>query len=1050
MDKCVLKTADMPSTHPTNATPARYVVGFDLGTTNSAVCYVDTQETPWKVRTFAVPQLVAAAQVEALETLPSFHYQPAAGEMAGDALKLPWTEKGERGEGRGERKTSALAIPRRSSSLAPHPSPLSPSHLVGLLAREQGTLVPGRLINSAKSWLCHTGVDRTAAILPWRGAEDVEKLSPVEVSSRYLAHVCDAWNDRFPRDPLSEQDFVLTLPASFDEVARELTVRAAAAAGLPRVVLIEEPQAAFYAWIYAHQADWEQLVSPGQKILICDIGGGTSDFTLIRVRRGEGGRVQFHRVAVGDHLILGGDNLDLALAKYIEQKIEGRGVRGEGRGDENQGTTDREQRTAKKLDPRQWSVLTRICRAVKETLLGPDAPERYTVNLPGGGSRLIGGGIHIEVTREEVQKLLVDGFFPQVGLDAKPLARRSGFQEFGLPFAADPAITKYLAAFLTAHRHVALDDIEPTGDHDTARPDIVLLNGGVFESPVLKQRLLKAITSWFSEPRGLSPRPEPPEPTWQPILLDNDRLDLAVARGAAYYGMVRRGQGVRIAAGLARTYYIGVEGEGRGERGEGRDTSERDFEGRSTIEGKEKQQPSVPSPLTPHPSPLAICLVPAKAEPGQDIEMQRKFNLLVSEPVEFPLFISSTRLTDLPGELVPIDRERMTPLPPIRTVMKTQKKGEPEVVPVHLHSRLTEIGTLDLWCSEIDGRRSWRLQFDVRSATQTDVTAHESAAESEGVVDEAVWQQCRALIENTFGPGGADKPEGLAKRLAEATAMNRNAWPSSLCRRIWESLMEHEGGRRRNAVHEARWLNLLGFALRPGYGLAVDDWRVAQTWTALAGKFAFPASRAEGWILWRRIGGGLAAGQQQALAEPLLGPVRALHRQLTTGKGRAGDLSFASREMSEMWRLLGSLELLPLATKIELGTLLLELLPKRKIESVRPAIIWALGRIAARAPMYGPLNAVVPPETAAAWLTTLVKLAGNERETPLCVMQLARRTDDRYRDLSDRSRQEAADYLRIADAPPHFLDLIRRAGALDSAEQSLVFGESLPKGLRVL
>jgi hypothetical protein len=503
-----------------------------------------------------------------------------------------------------------------------------------------------------------------------------------------------------------------------------------------------------------------------------------------------------------------------------------------------------------------------------------------------------------------------------------------------------------------------------------------------------------------------------PKPTWQPILLDNDRLDLAVARGAAYYGMVRRGQGVRIAAGLARTYYIGVEGETDG-------TS-------------------------------AVCLVPAKAEPGQDIEMQRKFNLLVSEPVEFPLFISSTRLTDLPGELVPIDRERMTPLPPIRTVMKTQRKGEAEVVPVHLHARLTEIGTLDLWCSEIDGRRSWRLQFDVRSATQTDVAAHESAAESEGVVDEAVWQQCRTLIENTFGPGGADKPEGLAKRLAAATAMNRNAWPSSLCRRIWESLMELEGGRRRSAVHEARWLNLLGFALRPGYGLAVDDWRVQQSWTALAGKFAFPASRAEGWILWRRIGGGLAAGQQQALAEPLLGPVRALHRQLTTGKGRSGDLSFASREMSEMWRLLGSLELLPLATKIELGTLLLELLPKRKIEPVRPAIIWALGRIAARGPMYGPLNAVVPPETAAAWLTTLVKLAGNDRETPLCVMQLARRTDDRYRDLADKSRQEAADYLRIADAPPHFLDLIRRAGALDTAEQSLVFGESLPKGLRVL
>jgi hypothetical protein len=675
--------------------------------------------------------------------------------------------------------------------------------------------------------------------------------------------------------------------------------------------------------------------------------------------------------------------------------------------------------TGRKLDARQWAVLVRICRAVKETLLGPDAPEKYTVNLPGGGSRLIGGGVHVEVTREEVQKLLVDGFFPNVRLEEKPLARRSGFQEFGLPFAADPAITKYLAAFLTAHRHVALDDMEPSADHDTARPDIVLFNGGVFESPVLKERLLKVITSWFNEeetgtfsPRVHAGSASVSDQPWQPILLDNDRLDLAVARGAAYYGMVRRGQGVRIAAGLARTYYIGVEGEKQG---------------------------------------TAVCLVPAKAEPGQDIEMtQRKFNLLVSEPVELPLFISSTRVTDLPGELTPIDRERMTPLPPIRTVMKTTKKGEAEVVPVHLHARLTEIGTLDLWCSEIEGRRSWRLQFDVRSATQTDVAAHESAAESEGFVDETIWRRCQSLIQNTFGPEGKDKPEGLAKRLAEATAMSRNAWPSSLCRRIWEALMEVEPGRRRSAVHEARWLNLLGFGLRPGFGLAVEDWRAQQTWTTLQGKFAFPASRAEGWILWRRIGGGLLAGQQQALAEPLLGPIRALHRQLTTGKGRAGDISFASHEMSEMWRLLGSLELLPAETKIELGALLLDLLPKRKIGPVRPAIIWSLGRIVARMPLYGPLNTVVPPETVSEWLTQLIRLAGNERETPLGVMQIARRTEDRYRDLPEKIRQEAADYLRIADAPTHFVDLVRKAGTLEVAEQSLVFGEALPKGLRVL
>jgi hypothetical protein len=562
-------------------------------------------------------------------------------------------------------------------------------------------------------------------------------------------------------------------------------------------------------------------------------------------------------------------------------------------------------------------------------------------------------------------------------------------------------------------------------DHDPARPDIVLFNGGVFESPLLCERLLEVIESWFS---AASP--------WRPVVLDNDRLDLAVARGAAYYGMVRRGQGVRIAAGLARTYYIGVDkvDSKEFERYEGYKGCEKG-EGYEGYEGGEGS---------------AICLVPANAEPGQDVELaDRRFNLLVSEPVEFPLFVSSTRLTDKPGELVAIDRERMTPLPPIRTVLKTRKKGEAEIVSVALHARLTEIGTLDLWCGEVGGRRSWRLQFDVRSATQTDVAAHQSAAEQEGFIDEAVWLECEKLIRGSFGPDGRDKPEGLIKRLTAATGMNRNAWPTSLCRRMWETLMEVEAGRRRGPVHEIRWLNLLGFALRPGFGLAVDDWRVTQTWTALQGKFAFPASRAEGWILWRRICGGLGAGQQQALAEPLLGPIRGLHRQLTTGKGRGGDLSFASRETAEMWRLLGALEMLPVELKIELGTMLLDLLPKPKISPVRQPIIWALGRIGAREPMYGPLNAVTPAETASQWLERLLDLAGGEAETPLAVMQIARRTDDRYRDLSEKPRRKACDFLASAQAPDHFLELVRRAGSLDTSEQNLVFGESLPKGLRL-
>jgi hypothetical protein len=295
-------------------------------------------------------------------------------------------------------------------------------------------------------------------------------------------------------------------------------------------------------------------------------------------------------------------------------------------------------------------------------------------------------------------------------------------------------------------------------------------------------------------------------------------------------------------------------------------------------------------------------------------------------------------------------------------------------------------------------------------------------------------------------------PEGLVKRLAAATGMSRNQWPTSLCRRMWEALMEFEPGRRSSAVHETRWLNLLGFALRPGYGLAVDDWRVAQTWTTLQGKFAHAAAnvRVEGWILWRRIAGGLAAGQQQALAEPLLGMVRALHRQLTTGKGR-GEFSFATHETAEMWRLLGSLELLSSVAKTELGTMLLAMLPKRKMEPVRPPMIWALGRLGARTPLYGPLNTVVPIAVASGWLTELI--GNRENHSPECqlaAMQLARRTDDRYRDLPEKLRREAVDWLMLENAPPHFVELVRTAGSLDNDEQGLIFGESLPKGLRLV
>jgi len=976
---------------PSESKLPRFVVGMDLGTTNSAVCYVDTAESPWQIRTLPIPQLVAPGVVEAREVLPSFHYEPAPGEFDPASLRLPF-------------------------------GPIQTDYVVGILARDHGANVPGRLIASAKSWLCHAGVDRTAPLLPWHGAPDVTRLSPVEVSARYLKHIVHVWNNQFPDHPLAEQDFVLTIPASFDEIARQLTVKAAALAGLNRVTLIEEPQAAFYAWLYRHSQSWPQVIRPGQKILVCDIGGGTTDLTLIRVRCGEDGTFRFHRVAVGEHLILGGDNLDLALAYHIEDKLG----------------------SHEKLEPQAWSVLVRKCQKIKEEFLGPQAPDRLSVSIPGRGSRFIGGAWQIELERNEVVRLLVDGFFPFVDLDAKPTVRRIGFQEFGLPYAPDPAVTRYLAAFLTAHRHVALDEDNPA--YDPARPDLILFNGGLFFSQAIRQRLLEVIARWFSK-QGES---------WQPIAIENPRLDLAVAEGAAYYGMVRRGEGVRISAGLSRTYYLGIDiPESQAALASMSQQKHSRFSW--TVEGEGETLPGSPEAgqtdeaTQREISGFGMCVVPAGVEPGEEVSLEQKtFRLRVGEPVEFPVYYSGIRLTDQPGDLVPVQPEEMTPLPPIRTVLKTGKKTSASELDVAIHARLSEIGTLELWCSEIEGRGSWRLEFDVRSAVQTDLRPHEGQLEVSGFLDEDTALRCLTLIDNVFSTEGHDPPDNVLKRMTEVIGIHRKDWPPSFLRRIWQRLIENELGRQRSAAHEARWLNLAGFALRPGFGLAADDWRVAETWRVLHGKLFHPtpACRAEWWILWRRIAGGLTAGHQQALANPLVASLRSFHRQ-QTGKAGSSDFPYASHEAMEIIRLLGSLELVPPHWKVELGDMILDLLPKKKLDHLRDVMLWTLARLGARVPMRGPLNCLVPPDVVSRWFERLMKMDPLSQVMPFVVMQLTRLTHDRYRDVSQKVRDRALKWLTDHAAPKHLLILVKEGGQLETAEETQLFGESLPKGLRI-
>jgi hypothetical protein len=445
-----------------------------------------------------------------------------------------------------------------------------------------------------------------------------------------------------------------------------------------------------------------------------------------------------------------------------------------------------------------------------------------------------------------------------------------------------------------------------------------------------------------------------------------------------------------------------------------------------------------------------VCLVPAGIDEGEAVDLSaRQFQLLVHQPVEFPLYVSSTRLTDRPGEVVAVDPEQMTALPPIRTVLQSSKKGTAaETVTVTLHVRLTEIGTLELWFSQADGARNWRLQFDVRAAVRTDLSGHEGLAERQGIVDAATVESCKTAIAAAFRAGSEKhEPEQLIKRLSEIVDLPRDSWPPSLLREFWEATLDAETGRRISAIHEGRWLSLLGFSLRPGYGMAVDDWRVGQTWRTLQGKLVHGNAmcRAEWWILWRRVSGGLTTSQQRGLAQPLIADIRAVHRTLK--KGRGAELQMGSHEAAEMWRMLGSLELIGAGWKAELGEMLLDLAAREKSSSIRSAQIWTLGRLGSRVPLYGPLNTVIASEVAEAWVARLIDFPQEVDTAALALMMLGRRTEDRYRDLNAAVRERIIGWLERSGAPSHYLQLVAEGGDLGADEQGLIFGESLPAGL---
>jgi hypothetical protein len=995
----------------------RYLIGIDLGTTNCVLAYLELAGGGYQPRVLAVPQWDSPGSTVALPTLASFNYLTTSAERQGGFAAGP--------EG---------------------PEPLG-DWVPGIYARTRMADTPGRVIHSAKSWLCYGGIDRTAAVLPWQSEEvpPKDRLSPVLASSAYLEYLKQAWNRAHdaegPQGRFENQGIVLTVPASFDEAAQQLTLEAARLAGYPEgISLIEEPQAAFYDWLGSgkHLSDLHDLLEGVAervaRVLVCDIGGGTTDLSLFEVA-GDGqspSGLALKRVAVSEHLLLGGDNIDLALAHLFEGKLTG---------------------GASKLTGSQWNQLLVQARELKERILkdravaslpqthhDPSGPppahpahpaqqaqpaqpaksmqsptegqpfpteghlpplqgegwggdgawagdggrergrnedneenEIFTLTLAASGAGLFASTLSASISAAEVRETVLEGFFPECEVGERPAKKGGGLREWGLPYAHDTAVTRHLAGFLEG------------------RPvHAVLYNGGSVTPEFLRRRLTDLVTRWQG---GRAP-----------VLLQNDAMALAVARGAARYGQILRAPlaGERITGGHARALYLEV------------------------AQGKQRL-------------PSLICVLPKGMEANQSVRLDNsEFDLLVNQSVRFQAFFSNRRLHDPPGELVPWREEEFQPLPPLQTAIHLPP-GRPKPannrLRVTLECTLNELGLLQLFCVERDGPGRWRLDFNLRRPAGQDEEEPETQPERPHKdLGEAV-----GLILSLYGkkrdPGLPEaRPRQLMRQLEKTLGGAREGWDSATLRGLWPAIGQGMTRRGRSVDHEESWLYLAGFALRPGYGFPLDESRIEELWRLFDLGMAFPGEKrvqVQWWLLWRRTAGGLNARRQGHLLEKILPKLA------------------QQPETAEILYLAGSLERITLDQKQQLVKLLGASLAKPKISDKVP-YAWALGRLLSRVPLYAGPEAILPPQEVEKLFMQLRELdwkdPANGALNPLFA-QAARRTERRGIDLSPEVRQEVLQKMKDSGARSEELQVVRELVPVQDTDRVRQFGESLPTGL---
>ncbi|MCS0255032.1 Hsp70 family protein [Vibrio alginolyticus] len=930
----------------------RFLVGIDLGTTNTVVAYCEITDNleQSEVSLFDIDQLIGPGEVVRKPLLPSFRYHPAVGQISPSDLTLPWENEPVSGD--------------------------ISNVIVGEWARELGAKVEGRQVSSAKSWLSHQAVDRSSDILPWAGAQDVDKVSPVIASASYLNHIRQAWNYRHPSNRLEDQDVVVTVPASFDETARKLTLEAAQLAGLKKIVLLEEPQAVCYDWYARHQQTAADELKELPLILVCDVGGGTTDLSLIEASFSSQDELALDRIGVGEHLMLGGDNLDLALAHLAESRF-------------NQ---------SKKLTAASLTKLIQQTRKAKENLLSASAPEEVKITMLGSGSKLLGGTKSIGLSKQEVHQIALDGFFPLSDFSEVPDKRRSAVVEFGLPYVADPAVSKHVAEFLTQHQQVARAALGIEDDKQNAIPVGLLLNGGVFNSELVTERVTTLLSDWRGAPV---------------TVLDNPHPDWSVALGAVAFGKARRGAQLKIGGGAARSYFLHLQEKNK--------------------MGK------------------ALCLLAKGTEEGHEIRLSgRRFSLTLGEPVRFNLLTSThdtlTNNTAIQnGVMVDVDPDLFAPLPPYITTLEGEgaelQANQKERVEVQLACQLTEVGTLKMECvSAEDDSKRWELEFEVRNK-QTD--------DSEQVKLHPKLNECKELIARLYSGNKKSAESKEIKTLAkdlEKKLGKRDEWDFTTLRQLFDTFAQGRKRRHRSEQHEKNWLRLAGFALRPGFGDPTDSWRIEQVWGLYQQNIQFKNHQGwtDWWVFWRRIAGGLSQEQQETILADIA-------KYLHPGAMKNPQSAKAAQDMGyeSMVRLAASLEHLEVEDKVLLATWFLsKAINQNQFEQ---AHWWALGRLASRTPLYGSQHNVIPREQAEQWLPKL--LEQNWQKEPMiafAAVMICRKTGDRLFDISDDYREQVLAKLKQSKVPESWVSLVEEVKELSESESKRIFGDALPSGLTLV